>query len=51
MPDPLPLYAPPNVDALAEIEGLAVLYKLAAMEDIIEDTCGSEDLEKAIDTV
>lgn len=50
MSNHLPLRVPPNLDALAEVKGLAVLHKLSAMEDIVQHTGGSEDREKTIDT-
>lgn len=46
-----PLADPPNLDALAEVKGLTVLYKRSYVTGIFELTCGSGDPEKHVDTI
>ena len=33
---------PPNLDALAEVKGLKVLYRLSALDEVVEYRCGNE---------
>lgn len=40
-----PFVSPPDLGALADVEGLKVLYKCSSMTGIFEYTCGSGDLE------
>lgn len=43
---------PPNLDAISEVKGLKVLYKLSALKGIFEHTCGADDVpEKHVDTI
>ncbi len=43
---------PPNLDALSRVKGLKVLYRLSALQEIVEHTCGTNDVpEKNVDTV
>ncbi|KJA24803.1 hypothetical protein HYPSUDRAFT_38465 [Hypholoma sublateritium FD-334 SS-4] len=51
MSNHFPLDAPPKLDALAEVSGLKVLYKLSEVEGIVEYTCGSDDPERRINTI
>lgn len=37
---------PPDLGALSEVRGLKVLYRLSAVNGIIEHTCGSGDPDK-----
>ena len=41
---------PPNLDALAEVNDLKVLYRLSALDEVVEYRCGREKPEKHIDT-
>ncbi|KJA16970.1 hypothetical protein HYPSUDRAFT_206538 [Hypholoma sublateritium FD-334 SS-4] len=49
--DMAPFNAPPNLDALAEVDGLKVTYKLSQARGIFEYICGSGDPARLIDTV